>query len=138
MLDSAGLEVLATRECLRLLASVPLGRVVFTDQALPSVLPVIFVVHDETIVLRTSDGSKLSAAARNSVVAFEADEFDVATWTGWSVTVLGHARLIRDNAALAELSALDLPPWTPGRERFVVISIEIVTGRRAPPRDVVT
>lgn len=131
MLDSAGLEVLDVEECLRLLATVPIGRVVFTDQALPGVLPVNFLLHNGTIVLRTGEGSKLTAALRDAVVAFEADEFDVENRTGWSVMVIGHARLVRDGTERAKLSALDLTPWTPGqREHFIVISTEIVTGRR--------
>lgn len=131
MLDSAGLEVLDAEECLRLLATVPIGRVVFTDKALPGILPVDFLLYDGMIVLSTGDGNKLTAALRNIVVAFEADEFDVKTRTGWSVTVIGHARLVHDGPERAELSALDLTPWTPGqREHFIVISTEIVTGRR--------
>jgi uncharacterized protein len=65
------------------------------------------------------------------VVAFQADEFDAATRTGWSVTVIGQSRLVRDGAELTRLSALELTPWAPGRrDHFVVISTEIMTGRR--------
>jgi nitroimidazol reductase NimA-like FMN-containing flavoprotein (pyridoxamine 5'-phosphate oxidase superfamily) len=136
MLDPAGLEVLDTEECLRLLAQVPIGRVVFTDQALPAVLPVNFLINDGMIVLRTGAGSKLSAALRNAVVAFQADEFDAAARIGWSVTVIGQARLVRDGAELTKLSKLEFTPWAPGRrDHFVVISTEIVTGRRILPSD---
>lgn len=128
MFDSAGLEVLHTEECLRLLTTVPIGRVVFTDQALPGVLPVTFLVNDGMIVLRVGDGSKLSAAVRNTVVAFEADDFDVEARTGWSVTVIGQARFIRDSA---ELAALDLVSRTSRLcKYFIVISAEIVNGFR--------
>jgi uncharacterized protein len=131
VLDSVGPEVLDTEECLRLMATAPIGRVVFTDQALPAVLPVHFLLRDRTIVVRTDHSSKLSAAVRNSVVAFEVDEFDVETGTGWSVTATGHARLVRDGMELAELLALGLRPWTPGgSQQFVLISIEILNGRR--------
>jgi nitroimidazol reductase NimA-like FMN-containing flavoprotein (pyridoxamine 5'-phosphate oxidase superfamily) len=114
MLDSAGLEVLDIEECLRLLATVPIGRVVFTDQAMPGVLPVNFLLYRGLIVLRTGEGSKLAAALRNAVVAFEADEFDVGSRIGWSAMVIGHARLVRDGAERAELSALNLNSWAPG------------------------
>jgi nitroimidazol reductase NimA-like FMN-containing flavoprotein (pyridoxamine 5'-phosphate oxidase superfamily) len=136
MFDSAGLEVLHTEECLRLLTTVPIGRVVFTDQALPGVLPVTFLVNEGMIVLRAVDCSKLSAAVRNTVVAFEADDFDVEARTGWSVTVIGQARFIRDSAELAVLSALDLVPRTSGLcKYFIVISAEIVNGFRIQATD---
>jgi hypothetical protein len=38
-------EQLGRDECLRLLGSVPIGRVAFTVDALPSVQPVTFVLH---------------------------------------------------------------------------------------------
>ena len=43
-LDAHGLEILDREDCLGLLASVPLGRVVFTDRALPAIQPVNFVL----------------------------------------------------------------------------------------------
>ena len=43
-LDSAGLQVLSPAECVELLATTPIGRVVFTDHALPAVQPVNFVL----------------------------------------------------------------------------------------------
>jgi uncharacterized protein len=76
MLDSASVEVLDTAGCLRLLATVSIGRVIFTDRALPDVVLVNFVLHDGKIVLPTGKDSKLFAAVRNAVVAFEVDEFD--------------------------------------------------------------
>ncbi|MGW3352896.1 pyridoxamine 5'-phosphate oxidase family protein [Nonomuraea rubra] len=65
---------------------------VFTDRALPAAQPVAFHLDGERIVIRTGIGSKLAAATRHAVVAFEADEFDQEERTGWSVTVIGHAR----------------------------------------------
>lgn len=74
MLDLAGVEVLETAECLRLLTTVSIGRVIFTERALPDVVLVDFVFHEGKIVLPTGQGSKLSAAVRNVVVAFEVDD----------------------------------------------------------------
>ncbi len=75
-LDSAGLEILSREECLDLLSSSPIGRIVFTDRALPAVQPVNFCLFEGNVVIRTMAGSKLAAAARNAVVAFEVDDFD--------------------------------------------------------------
>jgi uncharacterized protein len=130
-LDSAGLRVLSREECLRLLALVPIGRIVFTDRALPAVQPVNFVLDGEDIVIRTAIGSKLSAATRNAVVAFEADEFDTSGRTGWSVTAVGQSRTVIDPEEIERLAALPLETWAPGsRDHFIVIRAEQVSGRR--------
>jgi nitroimidazol reductase NimA-like FMN-containing flavoprotein (pyridoxamine 5'-phosphate oxidase superfamily) len=129
-LDSAGLRVLSRSECVERLGSVPIGRIVFTDRALPAVQPVNFVLDGDTIVIRTSVGSKLAAATRNAVVAFETDEFDEQGRTGWSVTTVGHARAVPDPAEIDRLSLLPLVPWAPGaREHFIVVAIEQISGR---------
>ncbi|MEV4399798.1 pyridoxamine 5'-phosphate oxidase family protein [Nonomuraea sp. NPDC049607] len=77
-LDSSGLQVLSEEECFLLLSSVPIGRIVFTDRALPAVQPVNFCLDGRSIVIRAVTGSKLAAATRRAVVAFEADDFDAA------------------------------------------------------------
>ncbi|MGW5686167.1 pyridoxamine 5'-phosphate oxidase family protein [Nonomuraea sp. NPDC003754] len=129
--DDSGLQVLSTEECLELLASADIGRIVFTDHALPAVQPVNFYLDDASIVIRTNLGSKLAAATRQAVVAFEADEFDSDTHTGWSVTAVGRARAVQDDDERARLSRLPLRPWTPGdRSHFIVVRIEQVSGRR--------
>ena len=136
MLDAAGLEVLDTAECLDLLASVSIGRVIFTARALPDVVLVNFVLHERMIVVSTTRGSKLFAAVRNAVVAFEVDDFDTETWTGWSVTVVGRARLVCAGDELAKLSALGARSQQPERwEQFVVISAGLVNGRRRAAND---
>jgi len=77
-------------ECLRLLAKVPVGRVVYTRQSLPAVLPINFSLDtDASVVLCTSAASDLVHAIDGFVVAFEADEFNAATRSGWSVVVTG-------------------------------------------------
>ncbi|SDI08751.1 Nitroimidazol reductase NimA, pyridoxamine 5'-phosphate oxidase superfamily [Sinosporangium album] len=134
-LDSAGLQVLDRAECMVLLSSVPVGRIVFTDRALPAVQPVNFLVVENHIVIRTGRGSKLAAAARDAVVAFEADEFDAERWTGWSVTAIGQARAVVAPGEIERLSRLPLTAWAPGdRDHYIVMRIEEVSGRRIRDR----
>ncbi|WP_344245741.1 pyridoxamine 5'-phosphate oxidase family protein [Actinocorallia libanotica] len=129
--DAHGLEVLDQRECLRLLASVPVGRVAFTERALPAIQPVNFVLDGTDVILRTNVGSKLGLAIRRAVVAFEADDFDTERGSGWSVTLLGEARAVTDPAEAERLSRLPLPAWAPGpRDRYIRISGRYVSGRR--------
>lgn len=131
--DAAGLEILSPNESLKLLTSVPVGRVAFTDRALPAIQPVNFVVDDGSIVFRTGSGSKLAAATREAIVAFQADVFDDDTQTGWSVMAVGRASQITDDAEIARLSLLPLRPWTPtARDHFVRIELATISGRRIP------
>lgn len=130
-LDRSGLQVLSRQECLALLSTVEIGRIVFTSRALPAVQPVSFLLDGAEIVIKTSDGSRLAAATRQAVVAFQADEFDLRDRTGWSVTVVGRVRTVRDAAELARLDTLPLLSWTPrDRDHYVVVGVEQVTGRR--------
>ncbi|MGW2422917.1 pyridoxamine 5'-phosphate oxidase family protein [Streptomyces sp. NPDC001709] len=121
-------------EALRLLGSVPLGRVVFTRQALPTVRPVNHIVDGDDIVIRTHEGAALTSQTQEAggpgvVVAYEADAIDPDTHLGWSVVVTGYARLVTDPAELARIRGL-LVPWVPQREVDHAIRIrpELITG----------
>jgi hypothetical protein len=131
--DSEGLKILTEQECQDLLGQVVLGRIVFTDRALPAIQPVNFVMADGEVVILTSAGSKLAAAARNAVVAFEIDQFDQKLATGWSVVIIGHARVITNPSELEEMHTLPLAPWTPGEPcHYIAITPELLSGRRLP------
>ena len=134
-LDRNGLEVLSRAECLRLLATSRVGRVVVTDRALPAAFPVNFALLDEDVVFLTTAGSKLEAAEGEEVMAFEADEIDAVRHGGWSVLVQGLASVISVPDELAQAQALGLEPWAPGGQfQFVRIRAELVSGRRLLPR----
>jgi uncharacterized protein len=129
--DGVALEQLSRDECLRLMASVPVGRVIYTRRALPAVELVNFALDHGDIVLRTDRGGKLAAAARGAVVAFEADFLDHTHRAGWSVTAIGPSREITDPAEIARLQTIGLSSWAPGeREYFIRISPVIMNGRR--------
>lgn len=131
MAERQRLEVLDRRQCLALLQTVQVGRLVFTEGALPAVQPVNFRMHGGDVVIRVAGGEKLAAASSGAVVAFEADELDCELRAGWSVTVVGHASRIIDIAELVEVSGTWLQPWADGRrEHFIRIRTERVTGRR--------
>lgn len=132
--DRNGLEVLDREECLRLLGQSTLGRVAVTSAALPTVLPVNFRLADDRIVFRTGEGTKLAAATRNAVVAFEVDDFDPVDHTGWSVVVTGVARPVIDGVDRDALDHLGIPRWAGGLDGHLVeVSLEMVSGRRIPP-----
>ena len=56
-IDHAGLETLPFAMCLRLLASVPVGRVGFVADGEVQVLPVNHVIDGQDVVFRTARGS---------------------------------------------------------------------------------
>ncbi|WP_405875936.1 MULTISPECIES: pyridoxamine 5'-phosphate oxidase family protein [unclassified Streptomyces] len=131
MLHNDGFRSLDRQECMRLLAKVPVGRVVFTRQALPAVLPVNFVLDlDGSVLLRTSAGSDLTRAIDGVVVAFEADEFDTEGRSGWSVVVTGRACVVTDPVEHNRLSRTGPRSWMVVLDGvFVRIESEMVTGR---------
>lgn len=132
VLHDVDFHTLGRQACLRLLGRVPVGRVVYTRQALPAVLPVNFRLDaDSSVVLRTSAGSELVRAVDGAVVAFEADEFDAAARSGWSVVVTGRAALVTDPAERARLARCGPDSWMPLPDGvFVRIAPDLVTGRR--------
>jgi uncharacterized protein len=130
-LYSLALEKLSRDECMRLVRSVPVGRIVYTRQALPAVELVNFALVDGDIVIRTSAEGKLAAATRGAVVAFEADCVDLGGHAGWSVTMVGQARAVTDGEETRCLERIALTSWVPGqRDHFIRISPAIVNGRR--------
>ena len=136
-MDSNGttLENLSRGECLRLVGQVPVGRIVYTRQALPAVELVNFALDDGDIIIRTDASGKLAAATRGVVVAFEADNVDGVTHAGWSVTIVGYSCAVVDPEEVRHLELAGLVPWAPGkRDHFIRISPEIVTGRRLAAR----
>lgn len=118
MYANDGFRELDRQECVRLLGTVPVGRIVHTRQALPAVLPVNFCLDgDDAILLRTSATSELVGAIDGAVVAFEADSVDAAAHSGWSVVVTGTATLITDPAEHTRLLSAGPRSWVPAPRR---------------------
>ncbi|MFF0341459.1 pyridoxamine 5'-phosphate oxidase family protein [Kribbella sp. NPDC004875] len=132
--DRSRLEILGPAECLHLLGSVPLGRLVYTYAGLPAVRLVNFVVDDDTIVFSTGPGDKFRAAERGDVVAFEADSVNSERHTGWTVTAIGHLSVVTRDEADALRRNLPLHSWMPMDEpRLIRLGVESVQGRRLVP-----
>ena len=129
--DDRVLVPLDRAEAVALLEATEVGRLVFTVRALPEVFPVNFRVFEGSVVVRVSGTSRAVAGAVDAVVAFEVDQIDAASRTGWSVTVVGHTSEILDRAERERVLALPLVPWAGGvRDRLIRIPLDRVTGRR--------
>jgi nitroimidazol reductase NimA-like FMN-containing flavoprotein (pyridoxamine 5'-phosphate oxidase superfamily) len=82
-------------------------------------------------VFRTDVGTKLEGIGPGSLVAFEVDEHDAQSHTGWSVVVSGTARDVTDTEDPDTLERLRLDPWPPGpKARYVRLEPERIEGRR--------
>ncbi|TYK51453.1 pyridoxamine 5'-phosphate oxidase family protein [Actinomadura decatromicini] len=126
-----GPQSLTRGECLDLMGTAKVGRVVFTEQALPAVMPVGFVLDGGDVVVCVPPASGLAAATGGAIVAFEADDLGTTGPAGWTVTVVGRARAVRDPGDHAR-RALDA--WISGPSpEFIRISSQRVTGRRVGP-----
>jgi hypothetical protein len=122
---------LGSPECWRLLSTRPVGRLGFTDRALPEIRPTHFVVRDEQLVLATLNDRKVVSADRRDVVAFEVEDYDPDTREGWWVSTVGRAGLITDRAEIDDLDRLDFTPWSDHPHRhYIAVQIEALHGRR--------
>ncbi len=132
--DHAGLEVLSLEECLRLMSTVPVGRLAFVADGEAEVFPVNFALDGTAVAFRTLQGSKLGAAVAQEAVTFEVDEYDDAASSGWSVVVKGTAHTVDDDETLARLESKGLHPYVSSvpRPYWVVVRAHTVTGRRVP------
>jgi pyridoxamine 5'-phosphate oxidase-like protein len=126
-------EELSPPESMRLLGGVSLGRVVFTERALPAIRPVSHLVDGDYIVIRTDSSAAIISgrwSGPGSVVAYEADAIGPADHLGWSVIVVGVARWVTDPEKAAAYRQA-LRPWVTGSEdQVIAIHADIVTGFR--------
>lgn len=136
------MQPLTRDEALALLARAGFGRIVFSHHALPAIRPVNHILDGGSIVVRTHEGAALNALVRGAgvdgvVVAYEADEIDPVTRTGWSVIATGYATAVTDPAELDRYRVL-LRPWVGGRRDHAirVRPVEVTAYRLvAPPAE---
>ena len=131
MLIDEGLELLDDPEALRLLATSEVGRVGVTIGALPAIFPVNYRLIDGCVVFRSAPGSKLSAAASRTVVAFEVDDYNAADRSGWSVLLVGLSEVVDDLDVTFKTFESGLETYVDGpRGAIVRITPTFVSGRR--------
>jgi len=125
------LRTLGPSECFDLIEPGGVGRVGFASADGIMMLPVNFAVTRKTIVFRTAPDTLLAVYA-NGQVSFEADHFDEALHTGWSVLVSGRAHVVTGERELRRLEeGMRLEPWAAGpRDVYVRITPARISGRR--------
>ncbi|WP_083896228.1 pyridoxamine 5'-phosphate oxidase family protein [Nocardia jiangxiensis] len=133
-----GVIALDSNECLTLLAEVSLGRVVYTRDALPAVRPVNHVVRDGQIIIGAGATPWLTDMLRardKTVLGYQADQIDPDSHQGWTVRVVGYARIIDDPDRIAVYKPL-LESWTrTPNDALIAIEPDLVTGTRLAATD---
>lgn len=114
---------LSPADCWHLLDEARVGRIAFTDRAMPGIAAVACRLGgDDELLLAVPAGSRAAEAVHHAVVAFGVD--DLAA--GWGVSVVGETRLLDettprppgldvDGTVLVALSVELLEGWTTHR-----------------------
>jgi nitroimidazol reductase NimA-like FMN-containing flavoprotein (pyridoxamine 5'-phosphate oxidase superfamily) len=129
-MDTGHFTRLSGDECRHLVRGHSVGRVCWLSAEGVQVLPVTYAAVGERILFRADPSSVLGELAGGARVAFEVDDIDVPTATGWSV-------LVRGEAAAFDGDEVTLPePWAPGPRTLVVAITPIAYSGRAVSADV--
>ena len=132
---ATGRLVEMTREdCLDALQAKRVGRLAYTTDDGPRVIPVNYILTEDGIVFRTVPDGEVARYAMDSTCAFEIDEIDEFFESGWSVLAVGVAQLLTE-ADFARLRYGKIPePWAEGpRILFVKLPLLHVSGRQLLP-----
>jgi nitroimidazol reductase NimA-like FMN-containing flavoprotein (pyridoxamine 5'-phosphate oxidase superfamily) len=131
-MNSEDLERLDRETSLRLLASVSVGHIAWSDAQRVVIYPLNFVVDDDDIILSTSSAALREAAARGVTLSFQADDFEPAIRTGWTVLVSGRLSEITEPAQILRLGKL-VSAWRQGKDpRLLRLRVDYIAGRRLP------
>jgi nitroimidazol reductase NimA-like FMN-containing flavoprotein (pyridoxamine 5'-phosphate oxidase superfamily) len=123
---------LSYQECRDLLAGGVVGRAALCTPTGPQIIPVNYVMYDDSIVFRTNPYSVLGTYGWNTDLAFEVDSIDPEHREGWSVVVVGRAEMIEDPEQLRDIKfGSDPKPWAGGSRWFYVrLRWRKISGRR--------
>ena len=122
---------LDVHECRELLGREVFGRLAFTTDAGPRIVPLNYAVLDEALVFRTTPYSELARQAVDQEVAFEIDDIDRRRHLGWSVVALGRVDA-PGQRELGDLRADWAPePWAGGHRQLILrLRWRELSGRR--------
>lgn len=121
---------LTVEECMALLETRALGRLVYVADGDPHIRPLNYLVHQGSVTFRIGYGDLLDVIHRQPVL-FEVDHDDADTRTGWSVIVSGIAEEIWRAEELSIVHETGLRPWAPGdKDHYLRILPTAITGRQ--------
>jgi uncharacterized protein len=118
-------------ECLELLTAKSVGRIAYAADYGARILPVNYVLADDSIIFRTVPNGEIFHHALNSLCAFEIDDTDEFFESGWSVVAIGRLELATGDDFDHMRYAKFPQPWATGsRYMFVRLPCTQVSGRR--------
>jgi len=122
---------MSREECLDLLGSVSMGRLVLSVDCLPVAKPVFVDVVGDAVIAAVTPGIESEAARRGDVVAIEVDG-QVGEGSGtWTVSVTGVAsELAADSCLRRRLSSSRLLRAAEAGAALLVVSLVMVGGER--------
>lgn len=126
------LNEMTRKEAERRLRAGESGRVAFAAPDGPHIVPVNYVIVDDTLVIRTTPYSLLGAHGRDAVIAMEIDAIDPEHQAGWSVVIRGRAATTHRSLDGARLRLPESQPWAPGRRTLhlhLSLTDSEITGR---------
>jgi hypothetical protein len=123
------LSELDRKECLELLAAKSVGRLAYTAYYGARILPVNYVLANDSIIFRTLPNGSISHHARNFMCAFEVDESDEFFESGWSVVAIGFLELATHNDFEHMRYGKFPQPWATGNRSTFVRHLSSNQGR---------
>jgi nitroimidazol reductase NimA-like FMN-containing flavoprotein (pyridoxamine 5'-phosphate oxidase superfamily) len=133
------LEDLGEAECMELLGTERVGRLVFTSRYGPTALPVVYMIDAGSLVLGTwsrifDEDLRTGIAHADYHVAVEADQIDAQAHEGWIVLVRGAAHHLDTVAERAPAIGAGLEPWVEGiPPHFIRVNPTSISGVRVGP-----
>ncbi|GAA3632004.1 pyridoxamine 5'-phosphate oxidase family protein [Microlunatus ginsengisoli] len=121
-------------ESLQALQSKSVGRLAYSTDDGPRIIPINYILTEDGIIFRTVPDGEVARFALDSTCAFEIDEIDEFFEAGWSVLAVGVAQLLTE-ADFQRLRYGKIPePWADGpRILFVKLPLMRLSGRQLLP-----
>jgi nitroimidazol reductase NimA-like FMN-containing flavoprotein (pyridoxamine 5'-phosphate oxidase superfamily) len=121
---------LSTAQAWALLREAEVGRLAVVVDGHPDIFPVNYLVDHGSVLIRTADGTKF-AGASGKQVAFEADGYDSADDSAWSVVLKGEGEHVQRLHDILDVIELPLLPWdSVPKPHYLRVTAESITGRR--------
>jgi nitroimidazol reductase NimA-like FMN-containing flavoprotein (pyridoxamine 5'-phosphate oxidase superfamily) len=122
-------------ECEEFLRANDVGRVVYTDRALPAVMPVHYAYVDGRVILRVVPDSRPAEKLPGSVVAFHVDDLSAGGSSCLSILVTGPCHRLKGEEGPRRPDKLAFSPWPyPSAPLVLEIVALLMTGTRIPVR----
>ena len=133
-------ERLDEAECMDLLSTARIGRLIYNSRYGPVALPSEYKMHDGSIVFRTyrvtftEEDLRTGIAQAEYQVVVEIDQVDPDAREGWVVLVRGTAHHVDTEAERASISTVGLQSWVEAEpEHFIRVVPISIAGQRLRP-----